>query len=68
MSVRFEQRSRSLNLVIEDRGELRKSSMSADRGGLGIGLSLVQRVTSDLGYKLKVSAQPTTFTIQMGQV
>ena len=68
VSVRFEQRSRSLNLVIEDRGELRKSSMSADRGGLGIGLSLVQRVTSDLGYKLKVSAQPTTFTIQMGQV
>ncbi|MGY3160916.1 signal transduction histidine kinase [Ewingella americana] len=58
-------------LEISDGGDLGVKALPqlrrelSSRAGMGLGLSIVQRVTRRLGGKLTLSGPPTTFTLEL---
>jgi len=64
-------RNGRLILEISDGGDLRVKALPqlrrelSSRAGMGLGLSIVQRVTRRLGGKLTLSGPPTTFTLEL---
>lgn len=71
ISVDLEQTGPVVNLSVSDDGQHRTSAgLAADRGGLGLGLRLVERIAEEMGATLVrdegVSPMSTRFTLRWG--
>ncbi len=74
LHVRLLESDHKIGIAVQDSGELSDKQLhslylekQSSLSGLGLGLSLVRKVTTEMSFELQISQKPTCFTIWMGK-